>query len=382
MRIFLLFFFIHFCPLILVAGETITMLDGASRKISIVSINADGAITAASGKDFSFKDIRSIKRDVEPVSGSGFPILYLRHGGMIAAGTVVLDKGICRADWLVPITIPASAVSAIKLSSDKKGKDAFERARSNILEDDQIIALSDTGARVLKGVLLTLDKTHLELKYKDKVRKIALEKVYGIVLAGKLSTKKGTCRIYFTDNSWLQSNMVRLENGSLCFSLVDMKELCLPWKSVTRITVTSDRVAFLSDLEPLSVTQEAIVTFPGTWQRDKSVLGKEMRIGDQVFEKGIGVHSLCRLVFAPNGNYTAFAAVIGIDAETDGKGDCVFRVIADGKQLFEKQMRGSDKPVSVHVDIKDVMRLTLEVSPGNDLDLADHGNWGDARFLK
>jgi hypothetical protein len=140
-------------------------------------------------------------------------------------------------------------------------------------------------------------------------------------------------------------------------------------------------MVFLSDLEPVEVLQEAIVTYPWSYRRNKNVLGGPLRLGDRKFDRGLGTHSRCHLTYAAEGKYSTLAAVIGIDDSTGDRGDCLFRVFGDGEKLFEQRARGSDAPRSITVDISGCRRVTLAVEPGEGLDVADNANWCDARFV-
>ncbi|MEX2026603.1 MAG: NPCBM/NEW2 domain-containing protein, partial [Pirellulaceae bacterium] len=118
------------------------------------------------------------------------------------------------------------------------------------------------------------------------------------------------------------------------------------------------------------------------WRRDRSVMGRTLKLAGRTFEKGIGVHATSRLTFDAGGKYDELAAEIGIDAETGGKGDCVFSVLADGEALFTKRVRGTDAPQSIRIPIAGKQEVTLVVESGEGLDLADHADWCDVRFIQ
>ena len=107
-----------------------------------------------------------------------------------------------------------------------------------------------------------------------------------------------------------------------------------------------------------------------------------MKIAGRTFDKGLGVHATSRLSFNVDPKFTVFAATIGIDDETKNKGDCEFVVLGDGRELFKQRIRPSDGAVEVRVKIEGVKKLTLAVEAGEDLDFADHGDWGDARLIR
>jgi hypothetical protein len=88
------------------------------------------------------------------------------------------------------------------------------------------------------------------------------------------------------------------------------------------------------------------------------------------------------LTFDIRGEYDVLAATIGIDAETEGRGDCMFVVRGDGRELYRQRVRGSDEPRDIQLDVKRVRKLTLLVEPGAELDLSDHADWCDARLIR
>ena len=68
--------------------------------------------------------------------------------------------------------------------------------------------------------------------------------------------------------------------------------------------------------------------------------------------------------------------------QTGGKGDCVFSVLGDGQSMLTQRIKGNDPPQDLKVDISRYEQITLLVEPGEGLDLADHANWCDVRFIK
>ena len=94
------------------------------------------------------------------------------------------------------------------------------------------------------------------------------------------------------------------------------------------------------------------------------------------------MQSFSQLSFANTNEFDRFKAVVGIDAETAGRGDCQMVVRGDGIELWSKRVKASDDPVQVDLDIAGIKEFALIVYPGEDFDLGDHADWGEARFLK
>jgi hypothetical protein len=184
------------------------------------------------------------------------------------------------------------------------------------------------------------------------------------------------------DGSRLAGSLTSIADGQATIELPGGGQVAFPWTAASRIDVRSDRVAYLSDLKPTSVEESAVVTLTRPWQRDKNVLGKPLVLAGKEYDKGIGVHARSSLTFTAGQKYETLAAVIGIDAGTGGKGDCVFTVLGDGQPIFTKRMKGNDPPENLSVEITRYDQVTLLVEPGADLDLADHANWCEVRFIK
>jgi hypothetical protein len=127
---------------------------------------------------------------------------------------------------------------------------------------------------------------------------------------------------------------------------------------------------------------EPTVTLAMPWQRDRSVSGKPLLMSGRAYEKGLGVHARNLLRYDIGGQFDAFAATIGLDAAAEGRGDCVFVVRADGRELLRQRVRGQETPREIKLDVRGARQLTLLVEPGEDLDLADHANWANARLMK
>ena len=235
----------------------------------------------------------------------------------------------------------------------------------------------------MRGALLAVEPDHVRFLWNDAERRIAREKVYGVVLArsGPPPERTGRCLVHLADGSRVWLAVQRLAKGRLEGAVADGADLAVPWSAVVRLDVRSPRLVFLSDLDPVEVEQTALVTYAGPWRRDRNVVGGPLRLGGRTYEKGLGVHSRCRLVYDLGGRFDTFAATVGVDASTDGQGDCVFVVETDGKQRFRRRMTGADQPHAVRVPVAGARRLTLTVEWGEDLDLADRANWCDARLL-
>jgi len=122
----------------------------------------------------------------------------------------------------------------------------------------------------------------------------------------------------------------------------------------------------------------------GEPQKDKSVDGNPMRIGNVNFKSGVGTHA--RSIFKINlaGGTEKFLAYAGLDAEngSNNKGSVNFEITGDGKSLWKSEvLKPGMPPVKVDVNLKGVKQLVLIVNDGGDNIDYDHADWADAKFV-
>lgn len=267
----------------------------------------------------------------------------------------------------------------------------YERALKNRSpEKDVLIAFTKEGQGRVSGILELISGTKVSLEYEGRSRSVARERAVAIVTADLTSrTLEGVrASIRLVDGSTLNGIIQSLASGQLVLGLVRQESISIPVAQISSISLRSDRIAFLSDLEPTEVTCTPLVTLPFTWQRDMSVRGQPIRMFSKTkarnleFPKGIGTHAASRIEFEKPQGFNRLVTTVGIAAEMEGKGNCEVSVWGDGIELWKGVIAGQDDPLLVDVDVADMKKIALVVRNGRHLDLADHVNWGDARFLK
>jgi hypothetical protein len=170
---------------------------------------------------------------------------------------------------------------------------------------------------------------------------------------------------------------------------IRLRTLCgpefeLPLAAVSSLHFLGGRAVHLSDLEPIEYRFEPYFSLEWPWRRDRNVSGGPLRLRKVDYPKGLGVHSQCEISYRLEGGYRHFQAVAGIDDETGGRGNAVFRVLLDGVSAFESPaVGGSDAPIQIGpLDVSHARRLTLRVEYGGQADILDRADWCDAVLLK
>lgn len=139
-----------------------------------------------------------------------------------------------------------------------------------------------------------------------------------------------------------------------------------------------DGPLYLSDLEPLSVTQGW-----GELTLDRSVSDEPIHLGDRIFLRGLGTHAPLELTYEIPSGYGAFATTVGVNRTTEGKGSVIVSVEVDGREVYRSPLiTGQSEAVTIRVPISGGRRLTLRAQPTGDGNRWDHVDWASARLLR
>ncbi len=114
---------------------------------------------------------------------------------------------------------------------------------------------------------------------------------------------------------------------------------------------------------------------------NQSVDGHPLKIGGETFAHGLGTHANSTFRIALGGRAERFSAKVGVDDEIGQRGSVVFKVLGDGKTLWDSgKMRGGEPAKEISVDLRGVKILTLSVGDAGDDINYDHADWADAQI--
>ena len=163
-------------------------------------------------------------------------------------------------------------------------------------ENDIVIVATADGERSVEGILESIDAQFVHLNYNGESRKIGLSKVNAVITAN-LGLKKpegSVATIQGVDESSFVGVIVGIGDGKLTLSLAAGTSVELPTSNIGEISIASDRLLYLSDIEPIEVQEKAIFAIQRPWKRDRSVENHELRIRlegsekNHLFYQGIG----------------------------------------------------------------------------------------------
>jgi hypothetical protein len=96
--------------------------------------------------------------------------------------------------------------------------------------------------------------------------------------------------------------------------------------------------------------------------RDRGLAGEALKLGTEVFSKGLLVAPDTVLTYTIGGDYREFKTMIGIpDTSPDANLEAKVTIEADGRALFSGTIKRKDKPKGISLDVKGVKTLRLIV---------------------
>ena len=371
------------------ANVRIRLVNGSSIRGTINSIDFDGNIVGSKIlKNIRLSQITSIDTGRKEGPTDAACSVKLRLGGRLLADSLVLNQDLVKINRLENENqIPIAAVQALVWKSSEKVTESLENPSS---EFDQVIVKTSRGEQQVKGFLESVSDTHVVIDYQGKSRKISLDKVMAVVVADLDSPTPAGIRanVSLTDGSKVNGVIETFQDNQLRLGVSENYSMAIASEQIAKVNIQSDRIRFLSDIDPVRFEEQTQFAASRQWQKDTSLLGNPIRLNYKstsrvlTFDKGIGTRSYTSIVFRNDNDFDHLRAVVGIDMETEGHGDCEMVVEGDGIRLWSKRVRGTDDPEPIVVDIDGISEIALIVLPGANFDLADHADWADVRFTK
>jgi hypothetical protein len=338
--------------------------------------------------------------------------VLLRDGTLLVADLLEIanDEVVIVGRLWSEIRLPRSQVQAIVLRPplDNLARDAlFIRAWEQSRTQDVLVM--DHGDQLL-GTVPAIVEPEPGGFHPSKIRwpvrgaaepvDISLDRVTAILFKNPDDASTEDSQqlwVGLSDGSRVHAERIEMQTKSLVlhlssgFSLATDEAVGVradPLESVVFLQPFSEQVTYLSDLEPLGYKHIPYLATPWPYRRDRNVQGGFLRVHDELFVKGIGMHSSSRLAYDLPGRYHALHAELAIDQCADGDGSVIFRLycqdsMGEWSKAYESDVvRGGQRPVSMRVELQDAVRIALIVDFADRADQGDHANWLNARLVR
>ncbi len=334
---------------------------------------------------------------VEEATGPVPAIFHLADGGLLPgklidppAGDVASDAVYGRTALAEVTALPFDRVAAIQLGRGDEFPRAFRAFRSALANRlpgrDVLIVRSVDDAKTLRGQLVQIGTQTGSFSFAGRCRSFQTGKIFGVVFAGGGGIDRDDrfgVTASLLDGSVFSGNIVDADASAVRLASSIGQTATIRVSDISRLECVSNRVVYVSDIEPSAQTVEGLLHRTWPIRFDRSVGGGPLVIDGEVFARGIGVHSRTTLTYSLDGGFQSFVATIGLDDAVRPGGSVIFRVSVDGNARFESQeLTGRDEAQLIKIDIAGARTLTLVVDFGKALDLGDHADWAGARLIR
>ena len=369
----------------------LTTLTGRRVTGALVELSSDRASVLARGEQVRVPlaevlDVRTIRPRAAVPPDARRPELALTDGSRLFWTALRIGDRQLSAETAQfgKLSVPLTSVSSIRLAAlDRQLADAWKDLSAREVTQDMLVIAKGNVLDHLDGTVGNIDDTSIHFVLDGEERTAKREKVFGIVYARRnADTSKPICEISTAGGDLLKAQTAVWDAGQLKIAMLGGAALVVPAEQVLSLDFSAGKVRFLSQLEPREVKYTPFFDQVWTYCRDRPRDGGTLRLGNKDYARGLWIHSRTLLKYRLAGDYRRFQAVMGIDQAVAPLGNVHVVISGDGKTLHESDVRGSDPPQNLDLDVVGVRDLEILVDFGGDLDIADHLDLADAKVIK
>jgi hypothetical protein len=288
-------------------------------------------------------------------------------------------------------SVPLAAVSMIWITAPD-GIDRPNHWRRRLLAEkrsrDNIYL---QNGEIIEGVVNSVSDKNVQIESAKKDLTVSLGKIALIALNTELvrnpQPPQGIHGRLLSDNGMRLTLVSAVADGlTLTGKTPYGVEFSIPLNRVKALNWLGGCAQYLSDLKPRSHQfRSYLEDFDWPYVKDASVTEGDLRLGGQLFDKGLGVHTASRLTFMIPAEVRAFESVVGMDDLYGKEGSAQVQVLLDGKPQklgWDGRLVGGGKPQSIRLPISGAKEITLVADFGVCADVQGCVDWADARLIK
>jgi hypothetical protein len=370
----------------------VSLLSGEEYKGELKSLDAQALVVAAEGgeKSVPLRDVLHVApantADEAPADPAASRV-HLSDGSTLAAEsfTTAGGKAVIRSAAIGEVTVPLDRVTSVRLGElDSKVTQAWDELRGRVPQRDLLVVRKGDVLDFLQGVVGDISDTQVKFLLTREVT-IAREKVFGVIYSRREPpAEQPFCDVSLAGDDRLMLAALSWDaaNEKLTGELPGGAKVAMPFSAVRLLDYSLGKVRYLAEIEPRRYEHTPFFDLEWDVRRNRTFDGDPLKLGGKPYARGLWIHSKTLLGYRLGGEYGKFKAVMGIDDGVAPEGDVHVVITGDGKVLLERDVRGTDEPFELDLDVTGVVMLEILVDYGADLDIADHLNLADARIIK
>ncbi|MEX2112756.1 MAG: NPCBM/NEW2 domain-containing protein [Pirellulales bacterium] len=378
-------------------------LDGRTAVGKLVALDGQQAVLQTENGDsaFALESLATLSRQndtvhpaakssswVELVDDSGLAAVeYLTKEGTAAVTLTNGDK----------LEIPTRAIRWVRFASPTDDDGKLTKQWSEITHSaaagDLVVVRKEEALDFLEGVVRDLTAETCDFEFEGETIAVKRGKLAGLIYfrtaAADLAEPLG--QVMTRDGSRLAIASAALEDGRLKMATPGGVALTLPLDDITRLDFSTGKIAYLSDLDPQRVEyvpyfglRQALPALADyySYRRDSGFENQPLLLDGKTYRKGLAVQSRTTLAYRLPGKFRLFKAVVGIGDDVRATGDATLSIQADGKTLWQGELRGGEPAQELELELGGARRLEIVADYGPKQDVGDRINLCEARVTK
>lgn len=321
------------------------------------------------------------------------PIEVILNDGSRLAGAQVTVKGAdlsLQSPDLGTVAVRKNVVKSVRLAaSDPKVEEAWQKLLDRESKKDLIVVRKEDKLDFLGGVAGEIDAQTVKFLIDGEEVPVKRERVYGLIFQPVEATSKPQASLDLLGDVRLESKLVTLQDDKCQVVLASGVSVTVPLGQIRSMDFSAGKIRQLSQMKPSDSKFVPLFDDVGgyyDYRKDNGPLRMPISLGGKTYPKGICIHSQSRLTFRLQGDYRRFQAMIGIDDHADDYGvygNVQLTISGDDKVLFKADVKRTDAPRPLDLDVTGVRDLQIFVDFGEDnVDTADWLSMGDAKVIK
>jgi NPCBM/NEW2 domain len=288
------------------------------------------------------------------------------------------------------LAVQLSAVAVLWLADPAGVEDTSMLRRRLLAEPRKRDVVSLRNGDVVEGTVTGLDKDGFHVDAQGKQATVERAKVayvaFSTLLLRSLTPKGAYGHLVLADGSRLGIVAPQANSKSLTAKTLFGAEIKLPIDDIVALDIRQGRAVYLSDLKPSSYTSTPYGSISWPYVLDGAVEqqgSRDLALQGSTYDKGLGLHSGCRISYALSGSYRHFEALAGLDARSGGSAR--LQVLVDGKPRdlgWAKDLTTKDAPLAIRLDVTGAKELTLIVEGGGGGYAQGRVNLANARLIR
>lgn len=382
---------------------TVQTVDGQSAEGSLAQLDAQELVLESpkGPVKFALTQLAAVTRKAPALAGEAKPTVAVELlDQSLVMGmdfTVSGPKAQLTLASGTKLELPTRSIRSVRFGAVEQYDPKLTKQWTEIVESkaagDVLVVRKNGALDYLEGVLGNIDADTCKFELDKESIPVKRPKIEGLVYfhPNPPELPEATGRLTLADGSSWSLSSTQLADGKLKIKTPIGIELDTDLNSVTRFDFSTGKVAYLSDLEPESVSFTPYIGFSDEasslgevyqYRRDSGFEQSPLKLDGKTYRKGLALQSRTVLVYKLPGKFRQFRAVTGIDDLTRETGDVHLEIKGDGKVLWQGEVAGSQPARELELEVAGIKRLEILVDYGGGLDIGDRLNLCEARVTK